>query len=98
MTEKEKIAQDKIKSMERNLEAAKRDLAINRSPVSEDEELPTICSMQINKDNLRQLEVLNSKEAVVTSLDIPIPAKDYDKREKAEKSTRKRSVKETGRD
>lgn len=93
MTEREKIAKAKIDTVEKEFSEMKK----HRSPVSEGEKLPPVCSMQIDKNKLKELEVLNSKEAVVANLDTPIPARDYDKRQKG-KTQKNRADEGTGRE
>ena len=92
MTEREKKA--KINAIEKQF----REVSKHRNPVSKDEKLPPVCSMQIDKNKMKELEVLNSKEATVVNLDTPIPAKDYDKREKTGKKTSQKREEETTRD
>ena len=98
MTEKQKKAQNKIQATEKKLGDAMEELSKNRTPLSKDEKLPPVCSMQVDKNNLKELEVLNSKEAVVVNLDTPIPAKDYDKRQEAGKRTHQQTSEETVRE
>ncbi len=94
MTEKERIALTKIKEVEKEFKLR----STRRAPLSGEEKLPPISAMQIDKNQLKELEVLNSKEAKVAELDTPIPAKDYDKREKAGKKTSQKISEETTRD